>query len=182
MIDLEVAGVNDSSSRRSDRKRQRIDDGVRHPDGLYSKRAGVYDIARPHDAHLHVIDREFFQLVFQEAERQRHRVNRNPHALDEKRQRADVIFVRVREKNCFETSGVLEDVRHVGNDDVDAQRRGVRKHHSAIDDDGRIAILDHHEIHPDLTEAAEWHDAQRSAAPRAVVGYRWSVVDRHGRR
>ena len=49
---------------------------------------------------------------------------------------------------------LLEEVGHVGDDDVDAQRCGVGKHHAAVDDDGRIAIFDHHEIHADLAEAA----------------------------
>ena len=116
--------------------------------------AGIDDIAWPDDARLDVIDPELFQLVAEEAERQRHRVYGDLHTLDEKRQRADVILVRVREKNRLDSRGVLEEVRHVGDSDVDAQSRGVGKHHSAVDDDGVLTVLDHHEIHPDLAEAA----------------------------
>ena len=101
----------------------------------------------------------------------------NLQLLDEKWNGADVVFVTVREENRLHALRPVEEVRHVGNDDVDAERGGVGKHHSAIDDDGVVAVLVDHQVHPDLAEAAEGDDAQGCAL--AVIGCRLSD-HRHG--
>ena len=93
------------------------------------------------------------------ARAERHPVDRYAHALDEKRHGADVILMTVREKKRAEFRRGVEDVRQIGNDDVDAERRGVGKHHAAVDDDGLSAVLVDHAVHSDFGEAAEWNDA-----------------------
>src|SRR5947209_13003413 len=167
VIDLEVAGVNDDAVRRSDREADGVDDRMRDANRLDAKRSGIDDVARHEPAKLDVVDAEFIELVADEAEGQRHSVDRKRHALEKKRQRADVIFVAMREEDRFEFRGVVEDVRHVGNNDVDAERGGVGEHHSAVDDDRGVVGLVDHQVHPDLAESAERNDAQ--AAHRGAV-------------
>ena len=74
-----------------------------------------------------------------------------------------MIFVRVREKHRFEPRRVLEDVAHIGNDHVDAEGRRVGEHHSAVDDNRRVTVLEDHQVHSDFAEAAERDDAERVA-------------------
>ena len=71
-----------------------------------------------------------------------------------------MVLVAVSEEDGAELGGVVEDVRHVGDDDVDAEGGGIGKHHAAVDDDGVAAALVDHEVHPDLAEPAEGEDAQ----------------------
>src|SRR6202011_6036375 len=62
---------------------------------------------------------------------------------------------------------ILEEIGHVRNDHIDAESGRVGKHHSAVDDDGVLTVLDHHEIHPDLAETAERDDAEGRVVSRS---------------
>ena len=84
------------------------------------------DVARGDRAEFDVRDPERVELVPHKAERQQHTVNRKRSPLDEERHSTDVILVAVRQKQSAETRRVLEDVRHVGNDHVDAERIAQR--------------------------------------------------------
>jgi hypothetical protein len=134
---------------------------MRDADGLDAERSGVDDVPGHDRPQLDVLDPELLELVGDEPERQRHAVNRQRQPLDEKRHRADVIFVPVREKQRADLRRVVEEIRHVRDDDVDAERGRVGKHHPAVDEDGVVTILVDHEVHADLAETAEGDDAQR---------------------
>ena len=81
VIDLEVAGVDDRAGGRRDREAEGVDDRVRDADGLDAERADLHDVARHDRAQLDVVDAELLELVGDEAEGQRH-------AVDRQRQRA----------------------------------------------------------------------------------------------
>src|SRR5581483_1663259 len=166
VIDLEVAGVNDRAGIGRDRKAERIDDGVRDANRLDAKCSRFDHVAWLNRTQFR-LDAEFIELVFDEPEGERHSVHRHVETLDEERHGADVIFMAVREKHRTNRVGALEEIRHVGNDDVDAERGGVGEHHSAVDDDGIAAVLVDHEVHPDLAETAERDDAEGCATHRS---------------
>lgn len=159
VIDFEVTGVDDRARRRPDGETERVDDGMRDSNGFQAKWSGLDDIARLENPQLDGTNGELLELVSKKAERERHPVNGNRHAFDEEWKRADVIFVCVSEEDCLQARGILEEVGHIGNDDVHSEGRGIGEHHSAIEGDRRVAVFHDHEIHPDLAEAAQRHDA-----------------------
>ena len=79
-------------------------------------------------------------------------------------------------KSALNFDGVVEDVGHVRDDDVDAERGRVGKHHPAVDEDGFVAALVDHQVHPDLAETAERDDAE--SRPRSLRLY--SLTDKCG--
>ena len=170
VIDLEVAGVDDRSDGRADGQAEGVDDGVRHLNRFHAKRADFDHVARHERAQFHFVDGQLLELVAHEAEGQRHAVDWNVEPFDQERHRADVVFVAVREEDRAQLRRLLEEVRHVRDDDVHSERGRVGKHHPAVDGDGRALVLVHHEVHADLAEATEGNEAQRVHTRRA--GYR----------
>jgi hypothetical protein len=154
VVDLEVAGVDDRAGRRGDGVAAGVDDGVRHADALDAETADLDDVARHDRAQLDVVDAELLELVGDEPERERHAVDRHRHSADQERHGADMVLMAVREEERLDLRGVLEQVRHVRDDDVDAERGRIREHHPAVHEDGFVATLVNHEVHADLAEAA----------------------------
>ena len=54
---------------------------------------------------------------------------------------------------------MFQQIRNVGNDEIDAQQICVRKHQAAVDGNEIVARLDQHHVEPDLTETAEGNEA-----------------------
>src|SRR5437868_14670150 len=102
MVDLEVTGVNDRPRRRADGECERVDNRVRDANGLDAERSDFDDVARPQSAQLDAVNGELFELVPEEAEGQGHSVDREWNALDEERQRADVVLVAMSQKHRLE--------------------------------------------------------------------------------
>jgi len=94
---------------------------VRDAKGLDAERTDFDHIARLDRMQIG-LDVEFLELVLDEAEGERHPVNRNLQLLDEKRNRADVVLVPCVRNTRANALRPLEEVRHVGNDHVDAER------------------------------------------------------------
>ena len=131
-----------------------------YPDRLHPKHSGIDDLPGVQLAEIDPFDAEFLELVADESEREWHSVDGDVQPLDQERHRPDVILVPVCQEQGPHFRGVVEQIRHVRNDDVDAHGGGVGKHHSAVDDDGFVAVLVHHQVHPDLAESAERDDAK----------------------
>ncbi len=52
----------------------------------------------------------------------------------------------------------LEEIAYVGNDQIDAQKIGARKHQAAIDSDGGVAVFDQHHVEAELAQTTERYD------------------------
>ena len=98
------------------------------------------------------------------AGRHRRGIHRHAQLAQHERQRADVVFVTVRDHEAEEAVAELLQVRQIGNDQVDAEHVQLGEHQAAIDGDGGVAVLEHQAIQPDLTEPAERNDTQHAAA------------------
>ena len=69
-------------------------------------------------------------------------------------QRADVVFVAVSEDNSANMLPVFDEIRNVGDDDVDAEKFGFGEHQAGVDDDDVVSPADGHAVHAELAEAA----------------------------
>ena len=83
---------------------------------------------------------------------------RHAHLAHEVRQRADVVFVAVREDDGAHHLLPLAQIREVGQHEVDAEMLVAREREAGVDDDDRaVRLVDGHVL-ADLAEAAERDD------------------------
>ena len=66
-------------------------------------------------------------------------------------QGADVILVRMGEHNGFELVAAFQQVTYIRDDQIDSQKIGARKHQSAVNGDGGIAVFDQHHVEAELS-------------------------------
>ena len=71
-----------------------------------------------------------------------------------------MILVAVRDHDPTQLVDALGHVRHVGNDQIDAQHLLVGEHESGIDEHEVVAILQDHHVLADLAETAQRYDGQ----------------------
>ena len=100
------------------------------------------------------------ELRLDEPERQPRRPDLlHPDLAHQKRQRADVVFVRVRQDDGADRR--VAEVAEVRQDHVDAEVLVARERHAGVDDDPLAAGLVHGHVLADLAEAAERDHAER---------------------
>ena len=71
-----------------------------------------------------------------------------------------MVFVTVGDEEGLELVGVLLDITHVRNDEVDAEHFFFGKHEAAVDGDHVVAVLEDDHVTADLAQAAEWDYAE----------------------
>ncbi len=97
-VNFEIAGVNDDADGRGDGERDAIHQRMRDADEFDLERPDLEAFAWPDGVHLGLIEQaELLQFAFDQAEGEARGINRRIRYLQQERQRADVIFVRVRE-------------------------------------------------------------------------------------
>ena len=74
---------------------------------------------------------------------------------------ADVILVAVRQDQRLDLVAPRLDVGHVGNDQIDAELVGIRKHDAGVDEDRRVLPRHGHHVHAELAEASQCDDLER---------------------
>ena len=164
LVELEVAAVDDRAERRADRQRHGVDDRVGHVDRFDRERSHLPRLARPHHLELRRVEQVVLaQLLGQQARRHRRGVHRHRQVAQHVRQRADVIFVAVRDDEAEKAVAEPLQVGEIGNDQVDAEHVQLGKHQAAVDGDRRVAVLEHQAIETDLAEPAERDDTQQTA-------------------
>ena len=169
LIDLEVAGMDDDALRRVDGHRHAIGHAVRHADELDPERADGHDVARL-DRHQARSMRHpvLVELGLDERQRQRRAVER---AVDEGQHvgdRADVVFVAMRQYESLDLAASRRQIGEVRDDQVDAGQFGVGEHRTGVDDDGGVSTRDRHHVEAELAEAAKRHHIDRQCTRGAV--------------
>src|ERR1700682_2334864 len=105
----------------------------------------------------------FVELIFDVGQRELGRPNRNIQFAENPRQSADVIFVAVGQDDAAHMLAIFEQVRNIGDDDVDAQQLGFRKHQAGINHDDVISKPDGHAVHTELAHPAQRNNMQFSS-------------------
>ena len=81
---------------------------------------------------------------------------------------ADVVLVPVREHD--RADGLVEEVREVGQDEVDPEVLVAGEGEPGVDDDAVVAVLEHGHVLADLAEPAERDDPERVCSRSGVYG------------
>ena len=140
--------------RRVDRQRDAIDQAVRHLDRIDGERPDLEALAGLDLVEHGVVEqRVLFQLAFDIGQRELGGVDRDVQLRQHPRQRADVVFVTVRQHDGAHVLAVLDQVGDVGNNDVDAEQLGFGKHQAGVDDDDVVTPANGHAIHAEFAAA-----------------------------
>src|ERR1044072_3790363 len=132
---------------------------MRNANELDTKHADVNNVTR-RDAMKEYITEQvvLFELAFRETCGEVRTVNRNVELLEQVRQRAEMIFVAVRQNDGGDVVAVLVEKTKVRNGNVDAVSRLFRKAHPGVENQHLIAVTNRHAVHSKLADAAEWND------------------------
>ena len=74
------------------------------------------------------------------------------------RQRTDVVLMTVGQEHAADLVFVFDQVRHVGNDQVDAVHFLIREAKTAVDDDDILAVFQNGHVLADFVESTEGND------------------------
>jgi hypothetical protein len=171
VVDLVVPGVEDAPARAVDDDRDRVGDRMRDPDELGAERPQLHGpavwirLTQLHRAQQSVL----VELRLDQAERQAGGPDLLHACLAEQvRERADVVLVPVREQHRAYRPLAVDQVREVGQDQVDAEVLVAREREACIDHDGLAAGLEHGHVLADLAESAERDDSGASGHRRSL--------------
>src|SRR6267142_1514732 len=156
LVNLEIARVNDYAERRADRQRNAVHRAVRHGNKFNLERANLHEPAGNHFAQRGGFQQSrFIQAFFHQRQREPRPIHGNIEVAQNIRQRADVIFMAVRQHDRAYMSTILLQIRSVRYDQVDAEQFRFRKHHARIDDEDVVAEPQRHHVHAEFAETAE---------------------------
>jgi hypothetical protein len=96
----------------------------------------------------------FIELIFDIGQREFGGPHRNIQFAENPGQGADVVFVTVRKHDAAHMLAIFEQIRNVGDDDVDAQQLGFGEHQPGVNNDDVIAPADGHAVHTELAQPA----------------------------
>ena len=157
-IDLEVAGMQHDAERRVDGERDAIDQAVRYLQRMNGERPNLEAFSGTNFAQVGVVEQlVFVELVFDIGQRELGAPDGNIQFAENPGQGADVVFVAVRKHDAAHMLAIFEQVRNVGDDDVDAQQLGLGEHQAGVHHDDVVAKADGHAVHTELA-----HPAQRN--------------------
>ncbi len=90
--------------------------------------------------------------------------------LEQKRDRPDVVLVRVGQHQRLDVVEAVFDVAQVGQDEVDAGLVVGGEHHPAVDDQQPAQVLEYRHIAADFADAAQRGDPQATRGQRTWWG------------
>src|SRR6266568_4478407 len=118
-----------------------------------------HHVARLNPMQQHVSqDAMLIKLALRQSQREVRRVDRHIESLQNVRQRAQMIFMTVREYHRRNLFAVLFENFEVRNANIDAIDALFRKAHARVDDNHLVAKAQQRAIHPKLANAAEGND------------------------
>ena len=179
LVELEVARVEHGAGRRLEEDSERARDGVRHGEELQREAAEVDARAIRDLAELGALDVVLGELALDHAERELAREDgdlvREVH--EQVRERARVVLVAVRDDDAAELLLVLEHIRVVGKDEVDAGLVVVGEHEAGVDEHHVVAALERRHVLADAVETTQRDDPQGRVLCHMSGKPPWACVD-----
>ncbi len=125
---------------------------------MNGERANLEALSGANFAQVGVVEKlVFVELVFNVGQRELGGVDGNVEFAEDPRQRADVVFVAVGEDDAAHMFAIFQQVRNIGDNDIDAQQFGFGEHQAGVHYDDVVAKADGHAVHTELA-----HPAQRN--------------------
>ena len=161
-IELEIAGVEDDSLRRVERRGHAMGNRVGHGDELDVERSDLTALAIGHRDELGATEEaRLLDAIAGETQGEGRTEDGEREFAQQVRQTTDVVLVTMGGDAAHDAIGVLAQVGEVGQHEVDAQHVEVGEHEPAVDEHDRAVDLDARAVAADLSESSEEGDADR---------------------
>src|SRR6266566_2352472 len=132
---------------------------MRHPYEFNGKRAQLDDVARHYSVEQGILRQVvLFKLALCQTGSKVRTVNGDVEFFQQVRQRAQLVFVPVREDDRDDALAVLFKELKVGDGNIDAESALLGKTHTRVEDDHLVPVAHGHAIHPELADTAERYD------------------------
>ena len=105
-----------------------------------------------------------FELLAHQRQRELRSINRHIEIAEDVGNRADVIFVRVREDDGAHHALVLFQVGDVRDDDVHAEKFLLGKHQARVNHNDVVAAAEGHHVHAEFAQPAQRNCPQRRSS------------------
>src|SRR5690242_11795697 len=162
LVNLEVSCVNDHAKGRSNRECNTIQSTVRYGNKLNFVRPSFDETAGNDFAQRRGIKQpRFFQALFHQRQRKARSINRNIQIAKNVRQRADMVFMSVRQHDGMNFRTVLLQVGNIRDDEINAQKLGLGEHHAGVNDDDVVTEPQDHHVHAEFAEPAKRNSGKR---------------------
>ncbi len=160
-IEFEVASVDDESGGGADRQPGAVDDGVGGAVEFHLEGAEIDVLAWIDPVEAGPLRQSvLFQFPLQQTDGQAGAVDRRiPELLEEKGDGSDVIFVAVGQHQGADVLLPAIQRRDVGEDQIDPEHVGLRKHQSAVDQQDFSAALQGHHVEADFAQPPQGEKA-----------------------
>jgi hypothetical protein len=151
LVELHVGQMHADPHRRPNGQGHTVNRRMRGPDELDLKRPGLDEIPRLDDMQLGLAQQPMLdQLVLRHGQREARAINRHVDDLQQIGQRADVIFVSMREDERAHARGVRLDEPEVGDDDVHPMQALVGEHQTCINEENVLLSAQGQHVHPEF--------------------------------
>src|SRR5688572_11557054 len=100
----------------------------------------------------------FVEFILQERKRQVGAIDWHVNRFQDKGHRADVVFMPVCQNDCGNLVTIIINDGEVRNENVYARKILIGECHPGIQNDGLLAVADHHHVHSEMPDAAERYD------------------------
>jgi hypothetical protein len=155
--------VQHHAERRVNRKSDAIHQAVRDLQGMNGEGSNLETFSRTNFAQIGRVEKlVFIELIFDVGKRELGGPDRDVQFAENPGQGSDVIFVPVRKHDAAHQFAIFDQIRNIGNNNIDAEQFGFGKHEPGIYDHDVIAIADGHAVHAELAHAAERNNMQFS--------------------
>jgi len=158
-IDFEIASMDQDSQWRVNRQRHAIDETVSHLYWIDRERPDLEALTRLDLVEFRVIQQAvFFQLPFDIGQRKLGAVDRDIQFRQDPRQRSNMVLVAMRQHDGAHVLAVLRQIGDIGDNDIDTQQFGFRKHQAGVDHNDVISPANGHAVHAKFAESTQGHN------------------------
>src|SRR6266852_2613955 len=158
-IELEIATVNNHARRRANRQRERVRRRMGYASRLDFKRPQTQNHPRRDLSQIGARKLVFDQVTARERERYLAAIHGDRKALQQVRQRADMVLVRMGEDDALNFEAGLFHIGELGYQEAAAERTFLGEHNAGVDHNGALAALDDQKIQANFAETAERYNS-----------------------
>src|SRR5208337_3586659 len=154
-VNFEVARMQHDAERRLNGERHTIDQAVRYLQRMNGEGSNLEAFSGTNFAEVGVVEElVFVELIFDVGQRELRAPDGNIQFAENPGQSADVVFVAVRKHDAAHMLAIFQQVRNIGDNDVDAQQLGFGEHQAGVNHNDVVAKADGHAVHPELAQPA----------------------------
>jgi len=129
---------------------------MRYLQRMNRERPNLEAFSRSHFTQVRIVKKlMLIELIFNISQRELSPPDGHIQFTENPGQRSDMILVPMRQDDAANKVAIFQQIRNIGDNNIDAQQLGLGKHEPAIDNNDVIAVADGHAVHAELAHPAE---------------------------